>query len=149
MSSCLVILDGHQSHPVFAASCENDQTPRGTHRSICPVLFSPRDVPPPCFFMMPGAMSLSLDDGVLECLPSPIGLSLTSVFVHLNTEEMGKDFRRGRVSCLSPMHGSDFGAPEKLRRGGATGLHEPCCLHSLWVAIIQGIDNSVSVFGAG
>lgn len=46
MSSCLVILDGHQSHPVFEASCENDQTPSGTHRSICPVLFPPRDGAP-------------------------------------------------------------------------------------------------------
>lgn len=126
MSSCLVILDGHQSHPVFSASCENGQTPSRAHRSICLALFFPSDVPPPCFFMVPGAISLSLDGDLLESPPPSIDLSLKSVSVHLNTKEMGKDLRKGQVTCLSPMHSSDFGVPEKLRHGGTTGLHEPC-----------------------
>lgn len=69
LPGCLVIPDGHQSHPVFAASCENGRTPSRTRKFTCLALFSPRDVPPPCFFMVPGAMSPSLDDGLLECRP--------------------------------------------------------------------------------
>lgn len=147
MSSCLVILDGHQSHPVFVASCENDQIPSRTHRSICPVLFSPRDVPPPCFFMMPGAMSLSLDDGVLEC-PLPHWPLLDVCVRSPKHRRNGERFQKGSGDLSEPHARPRLWSSREAQAGGATGLHEPCCLHSLWVAIIQEIDNSVSVFGA-